>query len=252
MIVFPMAGESKRFKDKGYTKPKYQLPLFGETVFHWAVLGFARYFDNGKFLFVCRQDHVTTDFVSAQCRALGISDFRTVELKHTTKGQAETVSFGLDALHDEPTDGLTIFNVDTFRSRFEYPATTGMPSAAGFLETFIGEGDNWSFVEPGCEDTVKRTAEKDPISTHCCTGLYHFSTIADFRLALEMEQMKPDSELKNGEIYVAPLYNNLISRGRDIRFTTIPRDDVIFCGVPAEYEFLQDLGGTSPWDRQRG
>ena len=38
------------------------------------------------------------------------------------------------------------------------------------------------------------------------------------------------------ELYIAPLYNLLIREGRDIRYELIPRDSVIFCGVPAEYD----------------
>ena len=37
---------------------------------------------------------------------------------------------------------------------------------------------------------------------------------------------------------VAPLYNHLIAEGRAIGFEVIGRDEVIFCGVPAEYEAL--------------
>ena len=44
------------------------------------------------------------------------------------------------------------------------------------------------------------------------------------------------AELDGGELYVAPLYNHLIAAGQDIRFTEIAPDEVIFCGIPAEYE----------------
>ena len=38
------------------------------------------------------------------------------------------------------------------------------------------------------------------------------------------------------ELYVAPMYNLLIRRGCDIRYHLIGAEEVIFCGVPAEYE----------------
>lgn len=245
MIVIPMAGESKRFKEQGYNKPKFQLPLFGETVFHWSVSSFSRYFRTETFLLICRAEH--RSFVRDCCKKLGISDFHIVELNHATQGQAETVLVGLDTLQAPTTNGLTIFNIDTFRREFAYPPVFEMPSVAGFLETFCGTGENWSFVAPGNGDRVARTTEKDPISCYCCTGLYHFSTISDFRLAFQMEQEKPQTQLINGEYYVAPMYNNLIAIGRNIHFTVIPKSDVVFCGVPSEYEALKRTRAKYLW-----
>ena len=46
-----MAGLSSRFFKAGYTKPKYQLDLNGETVFSWSVRSFERYFKTDKFCF---------------------------------------------------------------------------------------------------------------------------------------------------------------------------------------------------------
>ncbi len=44
------------------------------------------------------------------------------------------------------------------------------------------------------------------------------------------------------ELYVAPLYNLLIREGRDIRHHLIGGDEVIFCGVPAEYDAFRGAG----------
>ena len=33
VIIFPMAGKSQRFRDAGYSEPKYELPLAGQSVF---------------------------------------------------------------------------------------------------------------------------------------------------------------------------------------------------------------------------
>ena len=94
------------------------------------------------------------------------------------------------------------------------------------------------------------TAEKNPISNLCSTGLYHFASAADLRAAY-LDQVEAGLEgLTRGEIYVAPLYNFLIARGRDIRYRVLDREDVVFFGTPAEYEAL--LAATdSRLDRRR-
>jgi hypothetical protein len=127
---------------------------------------------------------------------------------------------------------LTIFNIDTFRPGFHFPS---FPEAsAGYLEVFEGEGANWSYVRPAAHQRVAETAEKRPISNLCCTGLYHFAHAADFAAALAAERQSPSAP----ELYVAPLYNHLIAGGHPIHYEIIPSSEIIFCGVPAEYEAL--------------
>lgn len=239
MIVFPMAGMSRRFREAGYDKPKYMLPLGNHTCFDYSVMGFLKAGHDDTFTFIMRKDFDTPDFVRQRLSALGVTNAQLVILDEMTAGQAETVERGLDDVTDAGTRGITIFNIDTFRPGFTFP--TKAEQGQGYLETFIGEGDNWSFVEDdgSKQNRVARTTEKDPISQFCCTGLYQFATVNDFRWALNEERKNPS----NNELYVAPIYNHLIKIGKDIRYTVIPKENVIFCGVPVEYEALIKDGG---------
>jgi hypothetical protein len=189
-------------------------------------------FATTPFLFIAAAE--ADAFVRHEASALGVADFDVVTLAAPTAGQAETVERGLDALGWA--GPLTIFNIDTFRPRFAFP---GEPLAAadGWLEVFRGSGANWSYVKPapGAEPWALETAEKQPISDLCCTGLYHFARADDFRAALAAERAAPQA----AELYVAPLYNHLIRQGGRIGWRLIAPDEVIFCGTPAEYEALQ-------------
>ena len=231
MIVIPMAGRSQRFYDAGYNRPKFMLQLGGRSVFAHAVGSFAAAFRSTPFLFIAAAEAAT--FVRAEARALGVADFEVVSLSAPTAGQAETVERGLDALGWE--GAVTIFNIDTFRPGFSFPGEP-LASADGWLEVFRGEGANWSYVKPapGPEPWALETAEKKPISDLCCTGLYHFARAGDFRTALGCERATPQA----AELYVAPLYNHLIARGRRIGWRLIEGAEVVFCGTPAEYEAL--------------
>jgi hypothetical protein len=237
MIVIPMAGLSRRFAAAGYDKPKYMLEAHGRSLFDLSVLSFRAYFSTHRFLFVARAVGDTESFVRARCAALGIVDWQIVLLDEPTRGQAETVALGLERIDYDRTAPLTIFNIDTFRPEFRYPDFRGQ-AVDGFLETFVGEGSGWSFVRPTApgSDSVAESTEKRRISEYCCTGLYHFSSGDDFYLAYKTASALPIETLDGGEIYVAPLYNLLIAEGRDIRFTVVENADVIFCGVPAEYQ----------------
>lgn len=237
MIVIPMAGLSSRFKKAGFSKPKYMLEAKGKTLFEHSILSFERYFDKEEFLFIVLDVFGTPAFVEESAAALGIKKIKVITLNDPTRGQAETVYLGLKKSEVSLSSPITIFNIDTFRPGFEYPSDFDIFKVDGYLETFFGEGSNWSNVLPQGEGSNKvvKTAEKQEISKFCCTGLYHFKSADQFCKVFEIYLDKPLEELQGGELYIAPMYNELISTGADIRFTVIGRDQVIFCGVPDEY-----------------
>ena len=240
MIVIPMAGLSRRFELAGHSLPKYMLPLWGKYVFDWAVSSFLENFEGQRFLFITRDIHQTEAFVGARCRELGIERYEIVVLSHVTRGQAETVMEGLSRSTHAAEDPVTIFNIDTFRPRFTYPDRFDVSLVDGYLEVFRGSGANWSYVREGTARPygVAETAEKREISDLCCTGLYHFRRADLFEQAYAARARRDPRELSESELYVAPLYNELIKAGHDIRYSPVPRESVIFCGTPAEYEEL--------------
>ncbi len=252
MIVIPMLGKSSRFFSAGYTQPKYQLPLAGETVFSHSVKSFSKYFDSEHFLFLVRNEYDARHFVAAEATRLDIKDFRIVEFSHETRGQAESVALGTGDYHDRVP--LLIFNIDTIRHNFIYPDAKNMGD--GFLEVFNGEGSNWSFIEPGSENDVLMTTEKERISDLCSNGLYFFSRAGDFREAFQNYVSSGQNIL--GEIYIAPLYNYLVKHGRSIKFQLIDPNLIDHCGTPADYEklklrqYTEDLSNDNSWATHLG
>lgn len=239
MIVLPMAGMSSRFFNAGYTEPKYKLLIEGQPVFDYALRSFEGRFEKEPFLIVLRSDYDTEAFVRARLKANGIvADL--VVLDAPTQGQAETVALGLERAKIPEATPLTIFNIDSFRPGFAMTETEY--AADGYIETFLGAGNRWSFVAPERPDAragiATRVIEKERISDLCCTGLYYFRSRRQFQEAYAQELATPSQPLK--ERYIAPIYNQMIQRGASVKFRTIDMENVIFCGVPDEYVALQN------------
>lgn len=238
MIVFPMAGLSRRFIDAGYHLPKYMLPAKGKTVLWHVLSGFERYFHSQKFLFIVRDVFGTPEFVREQCRIAGIRQAIVVVLPESTKGQAETVALGLQRANVSLAESLTIFNIDTFRHGFTFSPLATVSGVAGYLEVFKGAGNNWSYVRPDEERNthVLEVTEKIPISDLCCTGLYHFESGDLFLSAYNRYLSEAGPVYGLSELFVAPMFNILIRDGEDVRYQLIEESAVTFCGVPSEYE----------------
>lgn len=246
MIVIPMAGLSSRFFRAGYQAPKYMLPARGFSVFRWAVQSFSCYFAQEPFLFVLRDVAGTLDFVRSECRAMGLDQAVFVTVDAPTRGQADTVRLGLELSGADPREPLTVFNIDTFRPGFRHPEW--LEEGVSYLEVFTGPGEGWSFAEPDPSRPgyVLRTAEKRRISDLCSNGLYHFSRTALFLDAVARHAALPPGELQAGELYVAPLYNELIAAGLPVRYRQIEQDEVVFCGAPEEYEAFCAQSAPAP------
>lgn len=232
MIVIPMMGLSSRFYSAGYTLPKYQLPLNNKTVFDYVLESFRSYFDTDMFVFIIRDDESVYAFVNESLIRLGIKNFRIVKIENDTRGQSETVLIGTKEFSID--DEIYIFNIDTMRPGFSKSVFSDQ--SAGYLEVFSGEGDHWSFVEPGPNNTVVRTTEKERISNLCSNGLYQFSKLEYFKEAADF--CIKNNELVKGEFYIAPLYNVLIKQGLSINYKLVDIKNIDFCGTPSEYESL--------------
>ena len=242
MIVIPMAGLSTRFKNAGYEKPKYMLPVNNKTLFEYSVLSFQKYFCTESFLFISLDIQSTGKFIEAKCKQLGIAKYQIITLDRPTKGQAETVYLGLKEALVPYKEKLVIFNIDTFRPNYSMPDIFTNCEISGYIETFKGAGKNWSNVVPVSEksDKVQYTAEKKELSEFCCTRIYAWTEAGEFCEIYEKYSRLSLDVVDGGEYYIAPMYNESIKSGKDIRYTVIDRDSVIFCGVPDEYINLID------------
>ncbi|NOL51767.1 glycosyltransferase family 2 protein [Pelistega suis] len=231
MFIIPMAGLSSRFSQAGYTLPKYQLSLHGETVFGWSVRSFENYFTTDKFVFIYRQMNDTAAFLETEIARLGIVDYTLVCLDEPTQGQADTVYQGLRDIKSD--EGLYIFNIDSQINTFIKPSW--VENCDGYLQVFKGEGEHWSFVQADAySKNVIQTTEKERISDLCSNGLYYFKNKALFeRLFL---QAKEQGQTIKNEFYIAPLYNALIAEKGVVYYDLINAMDMQFCGTPEEYQ----------------
>lgn len=234
-----MAGLSSRFSKAGYTLPKYMLYIYERSLFYISVSSFKKYFDEYEFLFIARDVFCTKDFITQECILLGIKNFN-IEIVEPTKGQAETVLIGITQSKLDKNESILIFNIDTFRPNFIFPKI--IDNCDGYLEVFIGSGANWSYAKTENENSTRviETAEKKEISQYCSTGIYYFKSVSLF---IEAYKYRHTINLKSAkEEYIAPLYNFLIMKDKNIQIEIIKRYDVQFCGIPDEYiEFIKKI-----------
>lgn len=247
-IVITMAGLGSRFREAGYTVPKYQIMAHGKTLFEWSLASLEGYRDGASsYVFLVRGEDDASSFIKEKAQALGIRHLDVVELAAPTDGQATTAL--LAAPYWSAEEELLVYNIDTYVQ--EGQMTGAALKGDGFIPCFKGEGDHWSFVRLDDSGRAVEVKEKQRISEHCTLGAYYFKSCGLYE-RLYRDLYTGAHGLK--EKYIAPMYNLLIQQGGEVFIEDIPPEMVHVLGTPEELRvFLsKPVPGAKPTISETG
>ena len=235
-IVITMGGLGSRFRKMGYAVPKYMIEAKGKTLFEWSLISLEGFKDLAEqYIFIAMKDE-TCDveaFITNKCRELGLNNYHVIILDYLTDGQATTAMKA--AQYWNPDHALLIYNIDTYVEAGEMKSSD--LKGDGFIPCFQAEGDHWSFVRLDENGKVVEIKEKKRISNYCTLGAYYFRSCRLYE-TLYNEYYSKTQELVNGEKYVAPLYDYLLSKNGEIYISDINPDKVHVLGTPEELQIF--------------
>ena len=234
-IVIPMAGQGKRFKDAGITKPKFMIEVKNKTLFEWSLDSLPVEISR-KIIFVCLEEHEKEFCVSKFIKNIMKDrspkiNYELVYLEKTTRGQVETILHAKQLMDSE--SPLIIYNIDThfISTRLKSKILTlKNKNIDGMLGCFTSDDENLSFVELNDKGLVKQVIEKEKISSLASTGLYVFSNGRQFIEAAET-MIKNNIKVKD-EFFVSEIYNILLKSGR--RFDIDIAEEFVPFGTPED------------------
>lgn len=234
VVAVTMAGFGSRFARAGYAQPKYRIEALGLPLFDWSMAALGGFKEAGwRFSFAVRRADGSAGFIRERCARLGIAVGQLLELDAPTDGQATTALMLAEAA--EPGVPFAVFNIDTFVRPDCVRPSLVPDGCAGWVPCFPGEGEGWSFARLGEDGRVLELREKARISPHATVGLYWFRSAALYAEAYAAYFGAGGREEK-GERYIAPLYNQVIHEGGEVRIAQLGLDDVGLLGTPAQVE----------------
>lgn len=229
-IIITMAGFGMRFRDAGYAVPKYMIEARDLTLFDWSMKGLASFIDAGSpFVFVVRAGDGARDFIEGKAGNHGIRSMKVIELDAPTDGQATTARIACGEI--DGSAPMAIFNIDTGVEPGRL--LPHQASGDGWIPCFRAPGEGWSFVRCAADGRAVEVREKQRISEMATIGFYWFSSGDLYARAYDAYYAVSGRE-ERGERYVAPLYNQLISEGREVTISEIPFTSVTPLGTPDE------------------
>jgi len=223
-----MAGEGTRFQRIGLKVPKYKIIARDKTLFEWSIDSLKDFFDE-KFIFITN-DKIDIKFLNNVIIKLGIRDFEIIRLSQLTSGQAETAMYADDFI--DLNESFFIYNIDTAVTPGVLNREMIDEDVSGFIPVMKETGNKWSYVKLNPKGAVIGLAEKKQISDLATIGFYYFSRWGDFKDIYLKHKGHIIKQFR--EVYVAPMYNYLISEKREVKVKLIKRNNVNILGTPEE------------------
>lgn len=237
-VVITMGGLGSRFRKMGYVVPKYMIEAKGKSLFEWSMISLEGYRDViAQYIFIAMKDSIcdVEKFIQEKCTIMGIENHQIILLDYLTDGQATTAM--LAEKYWDRDHALLIYNIDTYVEPGEMNSKE--LRGDGFIPCFQALGEHWSFVRLNDEGKVVEIKEKKRISNHCTLGAYYFRSCALYA-DLYNEYYGQSDNLVNGEKYVAPLYDYLLSKDGEIYISDISPEKVHVLGTPEELQVFLD------------
>lgn len=232
-IVITMAGMGSRFKNIGINIPKYKIIANEKTLFEWSMLSLSDFFKE-KFIFVVRREILDMEFLDTVCSKLEILNFKVKVLEVATDGQATTAYLADEFIADD--ESCIVYNIDTYVKSNEILKSNIKSEFDGFIPVIEAEGEHWSFVKIDENGKVVDVAEKVPISNLATIGFYYFKKWEVYKKIYE--QNKSSIIKDSNEVYIAPMYKQMINSNMNIGIKKLDVNSVKILGTPEEIEIF--------------
>lgn len=231
-ILIPMAGEGKRFLNKGYIEPK---PFINVNNKKMIELVYNNINIKGNYIFVAKKQHIT-DYSLDKVIDFFCDNFTIISQDKKLDGAVKSCLLAKDLINnDKP---LIIVNSDQYiswdsKKAVDYFLKSGVDGA---ILTFKSSDTKWSYVKRNKYNVISAVAEKNVISNEATCGLYFWRKGSDF--VKYAERMIEKNIKTNNEFYVCPVYNEAIEDEKIIIGYLV--DEMYGLGTPEDLKsFLQ-------------
>lgn len=232
-VVITMAGEGSRFKKAGFILPKPLNTVLGRPMYRLSTKSLPLK-KAKRIVFIIRKDAYSEQLKQDIRDSFKGMDYRILEVDHLTAGQAETLLLAKNLMdYTIPTlvhnsDSAIELNEDSIKK---------LKDVDGSIFTFSSNSPQYSYARTDEKGWVVEVREKEVISNNASTGTYFFSS--SVRLFQMLEVAKNKKMKEKGELYIAPLYNEMIGAGMKINL--IPVKNYFCYGTPVERSQIEEL-----------
>ena len=232
-----MAGLYSRFRQAGYTTPKYLLEVNKKNILGEIMQGLTLKYNFEIILLIANKNDY--EYESKILNTLETFKKQNLKIKfiNSTLGQAETASIGVNALKKySPKSKKVVFhNIDTILYDRDFKFIDEiLDMHDGYIDIFNASTDKYSYVKCDQNGILSEIKEKKVISNMATSGLYCFSDFREFEKIYQLASFQ-------GEQYISFIYDRFIENGKKVFIDKnllgkFYDEKTIILGTPKEYE----------------
>lgn len=233
IIIIPIGGIGKRFKEQGYKKPKALIHIYGKPIISYLLdnlntkdvdyvfIPYNKEYNNYRF-----EDFLTTTYPNIK--------FKFLCLEQDTRGAAETINIGLNELNEERDVPVLCLDSDNFYTCDIISEWNRENCVFSFED--INDNAIYSYVKMNDNKEIIEIKEKDKISNHACTGAYGFKSIRE--LKKYTSKIIEENITQNSEFYTSGVIQVMLHNGHIFQNKTIIQSNFICLGTPLQTKFF--------------
>lgn len=238
-LVIPAAGNGQRFKNAGFNTIKPLIPVFEIPMINWVIANFSSDLLS-RIIIISKFEDELHELKNNWFKKNPI-DIEFCLLPDQTQGPADTVSRVKDIIDLKAP--MVVANSDQFvdSELTEFLNRTIQGPEDGMLLSMTAHSTKWSYIGRRRDGQINKVVEKMEISNEATVGIYGWKQAIHFFYSYE--KMCNNNDRTNGEFYVAPTYNYLISEGFSVGSINIGRieESVYGLGTPEDLKtFLEN------------
>ena len=223
-----MAGIGSRFPKDQYL-PKPLIDVNGKPMIVRAIESLN--IQDAQWHFIIRKDNFTDavkDIISKV-----VTNPRFSEVEKTTEGPACSALLFKEYINND--QELVIANCDQIMEWNSKLFFHNVRLYDGAVVTYYSDTDKNSYVKLDRQGNAVQFAEKEVISNISLNGIHYWKQGKYFVNSAE-SMIDADDRAPNGEFYIAPTYNYMITAGKIVGIHHIPNEQHHAVGVPVDLE----------------
>ena len=228
LIIIPLGGIGKRFKDEGYNKPKALIEIDKKPMIFYLLDGIVKEIDEkSKILIPYNNEYEKYNFEDVVRKKYPNVNFEFLCLSKQTDGAAETILLSLKNcnLNDCPVlclDSDSFYTINIIEKW----------NKNNMVFTIIDKSIEpiFSYIKKDDDENIIDIIEKEKISDYACTGAYGFSSYKN--LIIEIEELIEKNIKINNEFYTSLIIKKMIEKNINFKNITILRNEWKCLGTP--------------------
>ena len=174
IVIIPIGGVGKRFKDNGYRKPKALINLYGKPIISYLLDNLN--LTNVDYIYIpYNKEYVKYRFEDFLRKSYPKIVFKFYVIENNTRGAAETIDIALDNLDEKRNIPILCLDSDNWYKTDVITQWNGDNCVFSFED--FNSKPIYSYLKLNNNNEIIDIKEKDKISNNASTGAYGFESI---------------------------------------------------------------------------